>query len=692
MICNSSIEQWSESIYSLDDEKFFDIIRIYIGEVKTPYNKQRLIEQLASFVNNPGNQNNILALLDETDLKILNAICYIKNPTRDLIARFFENEYSVADVYSVISNLSSRLIIFSYKDKFSGRESYKINPFLWKKIENLINLKVLLNPEVVTSLSVEDAFSLSPVFLMAFVSFIKHFGCSCKSDGTLKKNDVNRLMTIFPEKQQCFQLLYNAFLNLNLIVETEKSSIVDDDRFRLFSELPEIFQYSLLCASSCSRFSREGLKKEAQLLLDFLSSVPESGFTRSTIVKLAFLSNPTTSADSFYAQSRFSQLLEMAKSQPESGSTGNSVQLLDRMIDSAIIFGLLSKKGVNEKGEAVYVSSLSSKSVQLTSDGSLPKAVNVDSIFTVSIMPGLPLKALLPLADFLEVRNFGIVTEFEINRHSATLSFDNGMKPEKMFKLLSELVPYELPQNLQVSVTEWYNSYSSAMIYQGYVLKVTDNNIQFVENNPNIQRYIKEKLAEGIYLLNVPVTEKITAFIQDSGLDFMGQIKNSSYKTEKIPFPLLRNGNPVLLTQSTDPVQVSLAASRSILRQLKDELKKMDLTKNQMENLEYKINNRMILSVEQLHKVSIRTEILEAGGLDYAGKLHLLSAAQKEGDLVELQLPSANGSGEIFTVVGKVLGITKEIDNSIMRFSIEPGQDIQNFVVGQIAHIKRLRF
>ena len=129
MICNSSIEQWSESIYSLDDEKFFDIIRIYIGEVKTPYNKQRLIEQLAGFVNNPGNQNNILALLDETDLKILNAICYIKNPTRDLIARFFENEYSVADVYSVISNLSSRLIIFSYKDKFSGRESYKINPF-----------------------------------------------------------------------------------------------------------------------------------------------------------------------------------------------------------------------------------------------------------------------------------------------------------------------------------------------------------------------------------------------------------------------------------------------------------------------------------------------------------------------------------------------------------------------------------
>ena len=307
-------------------------------------------------------------------------------------------------------------------------------------------------------------------------------------------------------------------------------------------------------------------------------------------------------------------------------------------------------------------------------------------------MPGLSLNQFLPLTDFISIKNWGIVSEFEITRQSITNAFDKGWNPESISAEIGKYSSFDFPQNLKISVEDWYNSYLSARIYHGYVLKVTDSNISFVENNPKIQRYIKEKLAEGIYLLNVPVTEKLTAFIQDSGLDFMGQIKNSSYKTEKIPFPLLRNGNPVLLPQSTDPVQVSLAASRSILRQLKDELKKMDLTKNQMENLEYKINNRMILSVEQLHKVSIRTEILEAGGLDYAGKLHLLSAAQKEGDLVELQLPSANGSGEIFTVVGKVLGITKEIDNSIMRFSIEPGQDIQNFVVGQIAHIKRLRF
>ena len=35
----------------------------------------------------------------------------------------------------------------------------------------------------------------------------------------------------------------------------------------------------------------------------------------------------------------------------------------------------------------------------------------------------------------------------------------------------------------------------------------------FAENNPKIKKYIKEKLAEGIYLLNIPVDANISSFI-----------------------------------------------------------------------------------------------------------------------------------------------------------------------------------
>ena len=54
-------------------------------------------------------------------------------------------------------------------------------------------------------------------------------------------------------------------------------------------------------------------------------------------------------------------------------------------------------------------------------------------------------------------------------------------------------------QNLKINITEWYNSYSSAQLYYGYVLKVTDSNIPFAENNPNIKKYIKR-----VYTLDYP--------------------------------------------------------------------------------------------------------------------------------------------------------------------------------------------
>ena len=68
MIYRPTVSEWQESILSLDDSQFFDLMRLYIGEVKTPYNKQRLTEQLASFIHNQDNQNHIINLLDSFDM------------------------------------------------------------------------------------------------------------------------------------------------------------------------------------------------------------------------------------------------------------------------------------------------------------------------------------------------------------------------------------------------------------------------------------------------------------------------------------------------------------------------------------------------------------------------------------------------------------------------------------------------
>ena len=62
----SLVEDWTESISSLPDSRFFEIMRLYLGEIETPYNKQRLIESLAGFIKN---QKNYLRKKEKSSIK-----------------------------------------------------------------------------------------------------------------------------------------------------------------------------------------------------------------------------------------------------------------------------------------------------------------------------------------------------------------------------------------------------------------------------------------------------------------------------------------------------------------------------------------------------------------------------------------------------------------------------------------------
>ena len=98
----------------------------------------------------------------------------------------------------------------------------------------------------------------------------------------------------------------------------------------------------------------------------------------------------------------------------------------------------------------------------------------------------------------------------------------------------------------------------------------------------------------------------------------------------------------------------------------------------------------MILSTEQLKIASIRSEILEADGMDFYGKIHLIDTAIKENDLLEIQLPDAKGN--YVSIVGHTLSLSRQDSEALIRFQIEPSGIIDSFVVSQISHVKRLRY
>ena len=689
----NEIPLWQEAIASLPEKQFFNTMRLYLGEIKTPYNKQKLTEELAAFIHKPENIQSIITLLDTSDIEILTAISIIPQVTQESLIDFFSGQYSVTELYAKLINLTERLLIYKVSDKYSEKHFYHINPFIKEKLLQCLDIKLLFPENTVALFSTDDLFALTPNLLAAFVSYIKICGISCKADGKIKKNDMNRLQEIFGQRENFFQLLTTAFINLSLIKETEKSYEIDKNRIELFAELKEIEQYALLTAASVSRFSKDGLRKQAQLLMDCLSSLPQKGFTRQLILRVAFLAGSYNQDSSTEKKSRFSKMLEAARFQTTEEPLQNA-SLLDQMIDSAIEFGLLQKIGKNQAGEEIYTAN---EILKNTDDFKVQnqKLLNIDSTFTVTILPGLPLCKLLPLTSFMMIKKFGVVTEFEITKKSVSAAFNLKWTPQNIFEAIENHTNYEIPQNLKINISEWYNAYTSATLYYGYILKVKDNNITLTENNPKIAKYIKEKLADGIYLLNIPSNSNITKFIDDSGLEFLGNIKTSDSYSEYTTFPVLRAGHQISVLkdlENKDPRKPSFEEARNLIESLNQALESRDLEKYQKESLKNRISGRLILSKEQLFKASIRTEILEADGMDFAGKIHLIDTAIKEEDLLEMKFPDAKTEGKFFTILGRPLGLSRQPGEAVLRFQSEPDKKIENFLVSRITHIRRLHF
>lgn len=694
----NSINHWADAFEAMPEQQFFKLIRLYLGEVQTPYNRQRLISQLASFIKNAENTQSILSYLDKKDITFLTAIYLIPNVSQQTLLDFFSG-IGISDFYATLSNLSERLIIYSTKDKYSDNVCYHINPILFEPLKPYLSIESIFPEHKIENHFVEDSFCLSQNFLAAFISYIRINKIGCKNDGTIKKNDFTKLEEIFLEQICYLQLLVNAFLNLSLLKDDGKSFILNNSRIEEFAKLSQFEQYSLLCVASCCHFSREGLRKYAQLLMNVLNSIPEEGFSAKEVLRLLVLaSTQKENKSSFGAKSRFSQILEQTKIKEQSENSNQesnvSANLFEVMIESAISFGLLTFSGTTENGTKIYKKNKLPELIPITDN--IPKVLNIDSSFTVTLMPGLSLDSLLPLLSFISIKKSGIVTEFEITRQSISVGFDEGWNPNSIFSELEKFINYELPQNLKINVLEWYKSYSSARLFSGFVLKVTDSNIAIAENNPKIKKYIKEKLAEGIYLLDISIDSDIKTFIKDSGLDFLGKIQQAEPSPESLSFPKLFENPSVLISleetlKSSNKKTLNVKESHQKITKLEELVKQKEISQQQKESLLYKISNRLILSENQLNSTSIRTEILEADGMDFAGKNHLIEVAIKEDDMMELTFPSGNSSG-FFTIVGKPLKILKQVGESIVEFQCEPSKEIENFLISKITHLKRIHF
>ena len=714
---------WRESLTLMPDERFFEIMRTYLGAIQTPYNKPNLIEKLSTIFRKEQNQNRIISYLSEFDLKVLSLVSLIHRADQAKILNFFRSEYTLSAIYAELLNLTERLLIFSYTDPETNSKVIAMNPLLEQAIQPYLGLNCLIPPAVCVERTFESEQLLSPLFLAALVSYISSNPEMIKTGMNLKKKDTDRLESIFSIDKKVFELLLNAFVNLGLSRIKEKSVNLDIPHLEKFALLPETWQYAYFATAGALHLGRTGMRLHAQLLLDLIASVPAEGFTKHSLCAAAFIlenskryrENQRTSSFSKALSERRSVVFTESGAQEEKSSFEAKYEgghLLEMMVDSAITLKLFVVTGKDEKGEEVYVPSpvfseslLKEKNggapgiasgapgASGSSFGGVPKKglININAGTNVTVMPGFTFAELLPLSVFMEVTKCSTVTEFDVNRKSSSRSFDLNYTPEKIFELLEQYTAYELPQNLKMNVEEWFKTYSSAMLYKGYVLKVEEKTARVLEKNPNIAKYIQLKLAEGIYLLNLPLESDISEFMGSSNLEFMGNIRQAENKAEVPQYPQLAEMEGMSFVEEQKSLaELSKEGEKSKL-ELMALLKEKQFSKQVQDMLSLRIQKGIILSEEQLRADSVRLEILEADGMNYAGKVRLLENAISQGDSVEIAMSDESDSSKINYFLGKPLSIIKQETDSIVKLSVESESEIEEVKLISVSRAHKIR-
>ncbi len=724
------IVRWRETLSTMNDERFFEIMRVYLGEIHTPFNKSNLIEQLSAIFRKEENKKTILAFLSDFDTKIISAIYTIKDCTQEKLLEFFKSEYLISDIYSELINLEERLIIYSYKDSETKQNIFALNPILEETLLKVINLKCLLPEPQFAERNYDVQFSISPNFIAAFYSFILENPGMCKNNAEIKKRDFDKLCQVFSGHENCIKLLLNSFINLGLVKLGEKELSVDKKRFKIFAELSEVEQYAFIATSSVTRLGRQSLQTQAQLLLNTLVSIPKEGLSLSNVFRIAFLikyqKDRTTD---FPTQSRFSKIIESYRSSPANSQNAQQIlsdEIIENILRNSIEFGLLQEIGKDEKGNEIVIANeifhnfagdSEETSVFRNSAADRENArhcerseaisskkgiVNINAGTSIAILPGLSLKELLPITTFLNIVTFNTVCEFEITKKSIYRAFDSGTSAKEILSLLSEYNSYKIPQSLEMNIQEWENSYSSAIIYKGYVLKVDSKTERIIENNPKILPFIKLKLAEGIYLLNIPVEQEPSEFIEKSGLELLSAVKTPEQNVELAKFPILNRGknyvdlqNNVVSSASTTSDMSTTSNSANIATQIKSDfleyLKSLNLSKQQTECLENRIKKNIILTKEQIKPETVRLEILEADGMNFHGKVHLIENAINHSDMLEITIPSEENPSKMEKFFGKPIFIARQTNDSLLKMQLNNSEETKIFSVSRINYAKIIK-
>lgn len=679
----AEVIEWREAILKLPDQKFFDLMTFYLGEIETPFNKQDLIDRLSAFLRKAEVQEKIIIRISLNERYMLSCIMLSPRSSFDFLKEFFKNDLNKFQVQEMLNTLEQRLIIF--KPNFA-ENIFKINPYLAKYLCELANINTFLVPAENAN-KISEANLLNSINILSAYSFFLHNPNAAKNNGELKKKTFERVEDIFVlyrDNLKAFNFLFRAFLNLGLFREDEKGIFENEKAWMKFANLNSSERRYYILVAASGAYSEKYLILLAKTLSFFFEMLnPDYAYEKNDLEK-AF----TILCENLNVAFLGTEIYSSQEKKYEAYFQNDKTSILE----IAYMFGILV-------GDEKYLSINSNLTEQDEN-----KTILVSPAFEVTIFPSDNFESLLPLVSALMPSSVQTTAVFELNRKSSGLFFERKGNYTDLKKVFLENITGELPQNIDMSLEQWYQNFSAVKLYEGVIALVSKEKSSLFEKNMPLENLVETKLSENVFVLRSNVLQEIREELNRAGLECLVEkelrafrplysfnLKSFDTIESELNFENLikqekiKNKAEVFKAAILKEYDENLKICKKDKEELYEKVKSLELEKSEKDFLNEQITKNIIFDIKQITSRNIKFDSLQVSALDYSAKLRLCESAVSQSRKLEITVEVSNKQKTFYCTP---LEVRKSETKDLLRLIINDSDKIRNLDISKIARLK----
>jgi hypothetical protein len=708
-------DEWKAALLTLPDNAYFDLMRNVFGNIKTPFNKHRLMEDLVSFLSRREIQDIIAAYIDEADRRIIAAIAALGEPAPGELESFFAGEYSYLDIHGMLLNLEERLIVYRIRE--DGVYHLSLNPVLSPVLSLFVRDMAALLPSFPVPQDAEAVLAPDDRILAGLFAFLFSQNEAFRPDGRLRKKALDEGKRIFSSFN--LERLIGGLYNMSLFSIEGSHVAADVRRLTFFRDLsPQerreywaggIYSY---CndPDPITRYPHQGRTQKVALFVHRFIGALEEGhaYPLSTLKRLVDILERNEAGNSRWGEVGMIPL--------SIGAAGAGA-FLDALETVGLIAPLIAPPA-GEGGADLK------RHAPVPAPGKVSgPVIAMDTAFSCILYPEIPFADALILASFCSIQEAGTAVRFELTRESVVRGFDFGLDAGTMIEHLERLSGKSVDQNLKWTLHDWGTRYADVALHQGTVLVLSESRRYLVKTEP-IASLIARSLAPGVYLLSCQGhsfwdADEALRSLQKAGVDIIaqpplppGDVPAESWIHPQpgdgalvtapawgsSPYPPLKTA-PLLPAPASSAPQIDgagagefppvLRDAREYQERFRQALGDRAFSRAEADELAARIDRRLILSESQLVGGAVRSEKLEARNLDYVGKTLVAKQALALKSPVEVLWVTPEGVSSRF--MGVLEALEKRGGETVLALKTLPEGNEIRLPLGKISLLRRIK-